>query len=424
MGLNINKKTTSGGSRYRRIFQNSPLMWLWGAQSIATIGDTFFNLSVMWVIYQQSGSALQTALVGVVWHVSDIIFGPIAGVYADRWSRKKIMVVTNFLLAIVVAIFAVVIYAMGYLSPVVTYVAVFVINCLTSFMRPARSAIMPSIIGKELLITAQGFFSTVQQGIALLANAAAGIVIAFTGVVWAIAGNAFTFFGAALCILAAKLPAQAKAVAPPSGKPMRLALFKELGDGWRVISERPLIKSMVWINLLINVVTFTGPLYPVLVSEQLDAGPAAYGIIQAAGVVGAMLAGILCGVIERRFGAGKILAFGWFFASLALIGMAFSTSVSVTAVLQGVLMLSVIIGNISMGAVEVALIPEDFRGRVVGVISAISVLAIPFSTFIGGLLADIVGVVPLFVTAGIWVFGIACYSSLNPHIRNARITEE
>ena len=67
----------------------------------------------MWVIYTQSHSALQTSLIQVVWHLDRIIFSPLAGIFADRWDRKRIMVLANVLSAAVVGALAIVMLARG-----------------------------------------------------------------------------------------------------------------------------------------------------------------------------------------------------------------------------------------------------------------------------------------------------------------------
>src|SRR5438067_13515395 len=97
-------------SVYLRVLRNRTLLLLWSGQSVSMIGDTFFNLAIMWVIYTQSGSALQTSLIQVVWHLDSIIFGPLAGIFADRWDRKRIMVVANLLSAVVVGALAAVLF--------------------------------------------------------------------------------------------------------------------------------------------------------------------------------------------------------------------------------------------------------------------------------------------------------------------------
>ena len=87
---------------HRRLFRNRSFVLLWSGQSASVFGDAFFNLAVMWVVWTETQSTLQTAIVQAVWHIPDVLFAPVAGVLADRWDRKAIMVTTNVAAAAVV----------------------------------------------------------------------------------------------------------------------------------------------------------------------------------------------------------------------------------------------------------------------------------------------------------------------------------
>lgn len=406
---------------YRRLLGNRTLMLLWGGETVSIFGDAFFNLAVLWVVYTGSSSAFQTALVGVVWHLSDIMFGPLAGVLADRLDRKRMMVVTNLGAAAVVGAVAVVVTG-GYLSPLVALAAVFSLNSLTTFLKPARASVMPEVVGRDLLATASGLFSTVRNAAAFLGNALAGIAVALVGAAWALVIDAASFVFVAACIAVARLPGRAVR-SPSSGeRPNLLRGFGgELADGWRAIADRPVMRAMVWLGVLVNVPSFLGPMYPALVDQRLRAGAAAYGVIAAAAVIGGMAGGTLAGPMERRLGAGRVLAAGWGLAGLSTLGIAASTSVPLTAFLEGALVFGLTAGNVSMGALTVVLIPEDYRGRVFGITGSLSVLAIPVSTLAAGWLADLVGVVPLFAVGGVWVLATAGLAWSISHVRTARI---
>ncbi len=202
---------------------------------------------------------------------------------------------------------------------------------------------------------------------------------------------------------------------------MLRGFVRELAGGWRAIADRPVMRAMVWLGVLVNVPSFLGPLYPALVEQRLQAGAAAYGAIEAAAVIGGMVGGVLAGPLERRVGAGRLLVAGWGLAGLSTLGIAASTWVSLTAVLEAVLVFGLTAGGVSMGALTVALVPEDYRGRVFGITGSLSVLAIPVSTLAAGWLADLVGVVPLFTVGGLWVLGTAGLAWSMPDVRTARI---
>jgi DHA3 family macrolide efflux protein-like MFS transporter len=405
-------------SSYRRLLRNRAFVLLWGGQSVSYFGDRFFNLAVMWVIYAQSGSTLQTALIGVAWHLSDVLFGLLAGVWADRWDRKRIMVTTNVLAAVVVGAVAAVMFARGSLPLVAALAAVFLLNCLTTFLSPAQTLIMPQVVGRGLLATALGLLSSARQVATLVGDALAGVVIAAVGAVWAVVTDALSFVFVALCVAAARLPGR---TGRSSSSVKHPSLIGEIRDGWRVIADQPVVRAGVWLGMLINVASLTGPLYPALVSERLNAGAAAYGAINAAEMVGAMAGGVLAGAIERRLGAGRALAAGWGLMGACTLGIAASTSVPLTVALGAAMGFGLTAGAVSMGAVTAALVPEDYRGRVFGITRSLSVIAIPISTLIGGWLADMVGVAPLFAFSGAWVLAVAALAWSNPHVRTVRI---
>jgi MFS transporter, DHA3 family, macrolide efflux protein len=402
------------------VLRNRTVLLLWSGQSVSIVGDNFFNLAVMWVIYTQSHSALQTSLIQVVWHLDRIIFSPLTGIFADRWDRKRIMVLTNVLSAVVVGALAAVMLARGQAPSAAIFVAVFLLNSLNTFLGPAQASLMPEVVGRDLLATAGGLFTTVRNVASLIGSALAGMVVAAVGGAWAVVGDAVSFLVAALSIAVAQLPART-IQASSSSHENRLSLLREIRDGWRAIVDQPVVRAMVWLGLLINVPSFLGPLYHALVSQRLHGNAAALGAIEAAGVTGGMVGGALAGVMERRHGAGPLLAAGWGLAGLCTLGLAASTSLPLTAALEAAMVFGLTVGSVSMGALVQALIPEDYRGRVWGLTGSVAVMSIPLSALIGGWLADILGVAPLFAGGGVFIIGVAALAWSNRHVRMARI---
>jgi len=265
---------TPAGMRYRLLFRNRALTLLWGGEAVSVGGDTFFALAVMWVVYAESGSALQTALIQVVWHLSSVVFGPLAGALADRWDRKQVMVVTNVLAAATAAALAGAMVVYGRLPVPAAMLAAFFLRSLATFLTPARASLMPDVVGRDLLATATGLYATLREAASLLGNAVAGTVIAVLGAVWAVVIDALSFLVAAVCIALAPLPTRPML---PSSDATRISLARDLRDGWRVISAHPVLRTTVWLNTLTNVTSFLGPLYPALVSQRLHADAAPWG---------------------------------------------------------------------------------------------------------------------------------------------------
>ncbi len=340
------------GNFYSQLFRNRTFVLLWSGQTASTFGDAFFNLAVMWLVYTQSGSVFQTALVQVVWMLPDILLGPLAGIWADRFDRKRIMVVTNLLAALVVGIVAAAMAGRGSLPLPLVLIAIFCLNSLTACLKPARSAVMPAVVGRRLLATAAGLFASAGQVALLLGEALAGVVVAVAGGVWALIVDAVSFMLVALCVLIARVPKRAPVTPSASKSP---SIFRELVDGWGAIAAQPVVKALVWLGLLINVPSFLGPLYPALVVERLNGDAAAYGLINALIVVGGIIGGMLAGGLERHYKAGHLLVLGWGLAGVCTIGIGVSTSLTLTAVLAALMVFGLTLGSISLGALTQAL---------------------------------------------------------------------
>ena len=399
-------------------------MLLWSGQSVSYFGDAFFNLAVMWVVWSETQSTLQTAIIQAVWHIPDIIFAPLAGVLADRWDRKAIMVTTNVGAAAVVGAVALVVVLVGHLPPAIAFVAIFKLNGLTTFMNPARASVMPSVVGRDLLTTAQGLFSTARETAALAGSAPAGLVIAAAGAVWALAVDAASFLFVSLCIAIARLPGRAAPSDASNGARAGLSprsVARDLREGWRTASGLPVVRALLWLGVLINVGSFIGPLWPALVQERLGGGAGSYGVLLAASTAGGMIGGLVAGPLERRLGAGRILASGWSLAGICGLGIAVSTSLPVTMVLEFVETMGIVASMVASGAIMITSVPEEYRGRVFGMVRSLSVVLIPASALAGGWVAEFVEIWTMFAAAGAFILALALLAWANPHVRTARI---
>ena len=215
------------------------------------------------------------------------------------------MVATNLGAAAVVGAVALIVVVVGHLPLVVALVAIFKLNGLTTFMQPARASVMPSVVGRDLLTTAQGLFATARETAALVGSAAAGLLIAAAGAVWALAVDAASFLFVSLCIALARLPGRASAASSEAGSGLSVKLVaRDLRDGWRTVSQHPVVHALLWLGVLINVASFIGPLWPALVQERLGGGAGFYGLLLAVSAAGAMLGGLVAGPPGASFRRG------------------------------------------------------------------------------------------------------------------------
>ncbi|WP_214483785.1 MFS transporter [Bacillus sp. SM2101] len=421
----INNTQREKKSIYLNLIKNRTLMLLWSGQSISIIGDAFFDLAVIWVVYSQSQSVLQTAVIGALSHLSTAIFSLVAGTVADRMNRKKVMVYTNVIASLVLFCVATIVLVFGYLPFSVALVSVLLLNILNTFLSPCEASIMPEIVGKEQLATAYGIFSSIGQTAALLGNAVAGVIIAGIGAGWSITIDAVTFMIVALLIGIARIPKN-KIYKSNSNKDksFTFSLITDIKDGWNYIKLFPLIKTILWLYLMINIISFMPPLYPALVDQQLNGNASVFGFIHVVSLIGGITGGLVTGSVVRKLKLKSIVGLLWILAGLCTLGISFSTFVPLTLFLMFGQTFFVSISSIYLSTLQMSIVSQEYRGRVWGIVRTFAIITMPVSTLIAGILGDIIGVPILFTAAGFWIILMGVFAGLNHHLRNAHILEE
>ena len=185
------------------------------------------------------------------------------------------------------------------------------------------------------------------------------------------------------------------------------------------ISAEPTVTALVWLGVLLTIASIAGPLYPALVEQRHNAGASAYGVSTAASISGALVAGVVAGLLERAVGVGRVVIDGWLLASGCPAAVAASAWLPLTATRAAVGTWGMTVGGMASGVLGTLLIPERYRGRAAMITRSPSVAAIPLSSLLAGWLADQVGIVPLFVAGGLWIGGVAGLAWTNAAVRSA-----
>lgn len=178
----------------RDLLRNRDFRLLWIGQSISNFGDSMTNLALLLLVNHLTGSTAALATMAIVLALPTLTFGLIAGVYVDRWDRKRVMVVSDVIRGVLVLGFVLVdtpeklwlLYLIGFLQA-----------SIGTFFNPARSALIPNLIPKEGLLAANSLTQMTQIIFGLLGAGAAGAIIDVFDVYWpAFVIDAVTFFAA------------------------------------------------------------------------------------------------------------------------------------------------------------------------------------------------------------------------------------
>lgn len=337
----------------------------WYGQVVSEIGDHFNNIAVFSLAVATTRSGMVVSGVMLARAIPAILAGPLAGVVLDRFDRKRIMIASDLIRAVVALGF---ILAVRHPEPWLLYTLSALLMVASPFFTSGRSAILPAIATEEELHTANSLTQTTQWTTLTIGTLLAGTSVMQFGYQWAFFGNSVSFLVSAFCI--------GRLFLSDGFRPPRRALtetdvvrpWHEYVEGLRYMRSVPLIMGL----LMVNVGWASGGgaaqiLFTVFGEIVFNRGPAGLGAIWGMAGAGLLCGGALAYTIGRGLsftnykrsivicyivhGASYVLfsqmrSFGWalVFIALSRVGVGFSSVMNMSQLLRCV--------------------PNAFRGRV------------------------------------------------------------
>jgi len=371
---------------------------LWTGQLISITGSQMRMVAVDWQVYeiatkQGLNPALALGFIGLLRLIPMILTALFAGVAADRFERRKVIMVTSF-----VALFASIILALaGSLETpnlMIVYAMVVVTAIASAFEMPARQALIPALVPAPMLSQAMSAGIISWQLATVLGPSMAGILISVYGVVplyWIDAASYLAVVAAAVMM---------RPVIVDSNRPP--VLMKDAFEGLKFVFKHRIMSSTMLLDFFATFFGAATTLMPIFANEILGVGAQGYGLMRAAPSFGAVLAAVL--LSSRRItkqGPVLLISVAIFGVSMAVFGASSWFPLTLIA-----LALSGAADTISMiirGTLRQLLTPDDLRGRMTAV-NMIFVAGGPqLGEFVVGITASVIGA-PLAVLIG----GILC----------------
>lgn len=370
------------------------------AQGISATGDAFLLTAASIAVYRETDSTTAVSLLLGLAALPTVLLGPLAGTFADWYSRRRIMVGVDFASAAAcIAVLAGV--ALLPLSAAV-FLAVGVVYSLSTFYRPAAQALLPTLAGPTQLGRANSGLRLATSLANVLGPAAAGLLVDQGGFELVLAIDAATFLVSALLVLAITgVP-----VRMPDG-PRHSAVAEAL-EGLNYARRNRNIRvviAAIGVTLLVGTVVNAGTLP--LVSKALDLPGSRYGAllaIEGAGAMGLAVVLLYLGPRVRLLstGAGALIAVG---GSTIALGAAPNFAVAAVAIAaQG---MSVVALQVAFASYLQQQTADAFRGRVMALTSMVASLASISGFAVAGPLVDSIGVRPAFTLAGALICAVS-----------------
>src|SRR2546421_10141200 len=217
---------------------------LWLGQVVSQMGDWFDTIAVYTIALRLTGSSRSVALIMVARFLPTVVLGPGAGVIADRFSRRSIMIVADIMRAIVV---------IGFLfvrrpdQMWLVYLLTVLQLAFSTFFEPAKTAAIPSIVSDRELVPANAIASVTWSAMLTLGAAVGGLVTGWFGTDAAFVLDSFTFIGSALLVASVRFPPR------PIREKSKITLAKALGitdtiEGIRYVKKRPRVLALLLVK--------------------------------------------------------------------------------------------------------------------------------------------------------------------------------
>jgi MFS family permease len=282
---------------YRRYF---------AGQVISLSGNWMQTVAALWLILSLTGSGVAVGMTTALQFLPMLLFGAWGGLLADRFPKRRLLIVTQTLMALpAIGLFAVT--EAGVVSPWMVYLAVLAMGAVNAVDNPTRQSFVIEMVGPDRVVNAVSLNSVIVQSARIVGPAIAGLVIAAVGVGPCFALNAVTF-AAMIAALWAMDPSQLRS-APPAGREPGA-----IRAGLRYVRRTPSLAVPLALMALVGVFGFNFQVVlPLLARFSFDGGPGVYAALVSAMGVGSVAGALVTGARGRtgpRLIAAAALAFG------------------------------------------------------------------------------------------------------------------
>jgi len=369
---------------------------LWAAQGISDVGDGLTLLTLMLLVNALTKSTLALAAVAIVVAIPPLTIGMVAGTYADRWDRRRIMIVSDALRAVVVLGFVLIDSAA--MLPALLALA-FVQASIGTFFTPARGALVPRVVPAGGLLAANAVTQATRVIAGVVGAGLAGLIVGIAGETWpAFVLDAATFLVSVLLVYG---------VDRRAGRPADADNVRSAGVGSSVMAGIRVVAStrVLWVTLLALATTMFGigavnVLFLPLLVRVLDVNPAWLGAVDLAQSASMVLAAGLVAVLAARLRPTTIVSGSLMGLSVlvALVGL----SMSVFHVVGLLFMMGWLITPAQASVVTLMQtgVDDAMRGRVMGTLQASMSGAGIASMLFAGVFGDILGIRTVFLLSG------------------------
>ncbi|MHB8987931.1 MAG: MFS transporter [Desulfobulbia bacterium] len=382
-------------------------------QGVSLVGTWMQHVAMSWLVYRLTGSAILLGVVGFTSQIPTIFISPVAGVLADRWDRRRLLLVTQTL-AMLQAVFLAVVVLTGIVQVWQIILLSLILGIVNACDIPIRQSFVVEMVEeRENLGNAIALNSSMVNGARLVGPAIAGLLVASVGEGICFVLNALSYLAVILALAAMRIP--------PAAKPSqaRRPILHELQEGFLYAYRFSPIRSIL---LLLALVSLMGMPYsvlaPVFAKEILHGGAHTFGFLMTGAGSGALVGTLYLASRRSVRGLGLVIvrATILFAVGIAIFALSRNFLLSLAALaLAGFGGMTIVA---SCNTVLQTILDEDKRGRVMSFFTMAFIGVAPFGSLGAGAMAGIIGPRDTLLLGGLGCLaGAAIFARNLPKIR-------
>ena len=392
--------------------RNFLLLYLGGA--ISASGATMTSLTLVWLVYTETHSAISISYLGLASVVPTIAFGLLAGALVDRVDRRRLMISSDLVRAAAVATIPVLYAFKGFNLPLII-AAVTIVGVFSTIFRPATNALLPTLVEESGVQDANGLITASNSISQMGANAVGGVLIVLAGVHLGLAYNSATY------LLSALMLALMVGSAIPASKTVRVPFVTQMKEGLLYIGRNKAILETTVASTFLNLfATMIVPFSVVYVNVYLNAGASFYGYFLASIGLGLAAGSLMVGRLGAVRFAGKLFVLASLGFGVGTIGLVLIRSTLLAIAIAASLGILLGLLNTTFYSIIQLVVPNEVLGRVLSVDEVGSYAAIPLGQVAAGVLIQSTGIVSTYLVAGIGIVLTSVVGAFLKDMRNLR----
>lgn len=357
----------------------------WTGETISNLGSSFTAFALPLLVYKLTGSSLNLGITTAAEMLPYLLFGLIIGAWVDRLDRKRMMIVTDLLMALAVASIPAM-YLIDHLSVWWIYGVGFVGSTLNIFFQAGQAAAIPSLVGQDDLVTANGRIQASFSGAQILGPLLAGALLFILPLPTLMFIDAGSFFVSALTLSLIRRSFNSEE------RREKTSVRQDIVEGLRYVLRHPVLRNISAMMALVNFIATTAGTQLVLFAiVRYQASGAQISFMYTAASAGVVLTSLLAGPLRKRWSFSRVALSALMLSGLATLAMALSPWYWLAVAFWGLEGGLGILFNINTMSLRQAIVPNHLLGRVMSLAGVLAWSAIPLGALLGGAVIEWTG---------------------------------